>query len=197
MPIPSHLCHYCNKPLLPDGKCQRCRNHKRGLTGLYGAYAYKDPLLTCIHSLKYYGNTRIALPLGVLLAKAYQTSNLHADLIIPVPLHPERLKQRGYNQAHLLAQVCAQAVGVPLNVSILQRRKETQVQVHLHRYERHANVAGAFCCQSPIATKSLENRRIVIIDDVSTTGATLEACAAPLFAAGASEVWGLVLARPL
>jgi len=133
----------------------------------------------------------------VLLAKAYQASNIHADLIIPVPLHPERLKQRGYNQAHLLAQVCAQAVGVPLNVSILQRRKETQVQVHLHHHERHSNVAGAFCCQSPIATKSLENRRIVIIDDVSTTGATLEACAAPLFAAGASEVWGLVLARPL
>jgi ComF family protein len=133
----------------------------------------------------------------LLLAKAYQNTPICADLIIPVPLHTERLRQRGYNQAHLLAQVCAQAVGIPLNTSLLQRRRATQAQVQLHGQERYSNVAEAFCCQSPIATKSLENRRIVIIDDVSTTGATLEACAAPLFVAGASEVWGLVLARPM
>lgn len=196
-PTPSLVCHRCNKPLSPDGNCQHCRNHKRGLTGLYGAYAYKDPLRTCIHSLKYQGNTRIASPLGLLLAKAYQISNIHADLILPVPLHPTRLKERGYNQALLLAQVCAQAVGVPLNASILQRKKPTQAQAHLRGHDRYSNVAEAFCCQLSIVTKILENRRIVIIDDVSTTGATLEACAAPLFAAGASEVWGLVLARPL
>lgn len=197
IPTPSLLCKHCNNPLASDGKCQCCRYHRHGLTGLHGAYAYEDPLRTCIRSLKYQGNTRIAVPLGLLLAKAYQTSNIQADLIIPVPLHADRLRQRGYNQARLLAEVCAQAVSVPLNVSILQRRRATQAQAQLRGHDRYSNVAGAFCCQSPIATKSLENRRIVIIDDVSTTGATLEACAAPLLAAGASEVWGLVLARPL
>jgi ComF family protein len=187
----SVLCSSCISQFIP----QHGRYHRAGLTGLYWAYAYEAPLKTCIHSLKYHGNIRIALPLGLLLAKAYRANNIRADLIIPVPLYADRLKERGYNQAHLLAQTCAQAVGVPLNTSILQKRRETQVQAQLHRHERYSNVAGAFYCQSPIATKSLENRRIVIIDDVSTTGATLEACAAPLFAAGASEVWGLVLAQ--
>jgi ComF family protein len=161
------------------------------------AYTFKDPLRTCIHSLKYQGNVRLALPLGLLLAKTYRVSKIRADIIMPVPLHPERQRERGYNQAHLLAKACAQAVGVPLITSILQRRRATQAQTQLHRHERYSNVAEAFCCSPPIATRSLGNRTVVIIDDVSTTGATLEACAAPLFAAGAREVWGLVLARPV
>jgi ComF family protein len=161
------------------------------------AYAFKDPLCTCIHNLKYHDHVRLASPLGLLLANTYRARNIQADMIIPVPLHPTRLRERGYNQAHLLAQVCAQAVGVPLNASLLQRRRATQAQAQLRGYERLSNVAEAFCCSSPIATKSLVKRRVVIVDDVCTTGATLEACATPLFAAGASEVWGLVLARPM
>jgi ComF family protein len=197
MPIHPPLCQHCNSPLTPYGNCQSCHYHRLGLSGLRVAYIYKDPLRTCIHSLKYQGNARLASPLGLLLAKAYHASNIQADLIIPVPLHPERQQQRGYNQAYLLAKACAQAVGVPLNTSLLQRRRATQAQAQLRSHERYANVAEAFYCSSSIATKRLENRIVVIIDDVSTTGATLEACAAPLFAAGASEVWGLVLARPL
>jgi ComF family protein len=162
------------------------------------AYTYKDPLRSCIHSLKYGGNVRLASPLGLLLAKAYRESHIRADFIVAVPLHPERLRERGYNQATLLAKVCAQAVGVPINTSVFQRTRATQAQVELPAHERYSNVAGAFHCLSEIATKGLLKRRVVvIIDDVCTTGATLEACAAPLFAAGASEVWGLVLARPL
>jgi ComF family protein len=168
------------------------------LSGLRVAYTYKDPLRTCIHSLKYGGNIRVASPLGLLLAKTYRASNIQADIIVPVPLHPERLRERGYNQATLLAKVCAQEVGVPLNTSLLQRTRATQAQVELRGYERYSNVVEAFRCLSHIATKGLLKRKVVvIIDDVCTTGATLEACAAPLFAAGASEVWGIVLARPL
>jgi ComF family protein len=196
-PIHPPVCQCCNSPLTPGGNCPNCRYHRPALTGLRVAYNYKDPLRTCIRSLKYHGNTRIASPLGSLLAKTYQDSNIHADIIIPVPLSRKRLQERGYNQAQLLAQACAQATGVPLNTSLLQRRRETQAQAQLRGHERHSNVAAAFCCSSPIATKSLEKRRVVIVDDVCTTGATLEACATPLFAAGASEVWGLVLARPL
>jgi ComF family protein len=196
MPIHPPLCRHCNSPLAPHGDCQSCRYHRLGLSGLRVAYTYEGPLRTCVHSLKYQGNVRLASPLGLLLAKAYYASHIRADLIIPVPLHPERQRERGYNQAYLLAKACAQAIRVPLSTSLLQRRRATQAQAQLRGHDRYSNVAGAFCCSSSIATKSLENRIVVIIDDVSTTGATLEACAAPLFAAGASEVWGLVLARP-
>jgi ComF family protein len=167
------------------------------LNGLHAACVYQGPLRSCIYSLKYEGNVRLASPLGLLLAQTYHASNIQADMIIPVPLHPERQRERGYNQAHLLAKVCAQTVGVPLNTSFLKRIRDTQQQAGLSAHKRYSNVAEAFSCSSSIATKSLVKRRIiVIIDDVSTTGATLEACAAPLFAAGASEVRGLVLARP-
>src|SRR5262249_38258738 len=145
------------------------------LSGLRVAYNYKDPLRACIHSFKYDGNVRLAAPLGLLLAKVYRASNIQADMIIPVPLHPQRLQQRGYNHAHLLAKACSQAVGVPLNSSFLQRIRDTQAQVQLPVQERASNVAEAFRCSSTIATKSLLKRRVVIIiDDVCTTGATLE-----------------------
>jgi predicted amidophosphoribosyltransferase len=84
-----------------------------------------------------------------------------------------------------------------MNDSILVRHRATVAQVDLHPRERYQNVAGAFACPSNTARSVLNGRRILIIDDVSTTGATLEACATPLFEAGAKEVWGLVLARPL
>ena len=191
------FCQHCHSLLAPTGNCQRCHFHKLRLSGLRVAYMYQDPLRTCIHNFKYNGNIRLASPLGLLLAKAYRASNIQADMIIPVPLYTDRLRQRGYNQAHLLAKVCAQATGVSLNTSVLERIRDTREQMRLQAYERYSNVAEAFCCSSSIATKSLVERRIVVIDDVCTTGATLEACAAPLFAAGASEVWGLVLARPM
>ncbi len=102
--------------------------------------------------MKYDGNIRLAVPLGLLLAQAFRRYGLQADLLIPVPLHSERQQQRGFNHASLLAEVCSSS-----------------------------------------AKSVLSGRRILIIDDVSTTSATLEACATPLFEAGAKEIWGLVL----
>lgn len=159
--------------------------------------AYREPLRACIHALKYDGNTRLAGPLGLLLAQAYTRYGIKADTIIPVPLHSERQQQRGYNHASLLAAECSARVGVPVHDTILVRHRATMAQVDVSPKERHQNVAGAFHCASRFATGALKGRRIIIIDDVCTTGATLEACAVPLFAAGAKSVWGLVLARPV
>jgi ComF family protein len=146
--------------------------------------------------LKYDGNTRLAVPLGLLLARAFQHFSMHADMLIPVPLHSQRQKHRGFNHASLLAEVCSAKVGVPMKENVLIRHRPTVAQVELHPGERYQNVAGAFICSSS-AKNILNGRKILLIDDVSTTGATLEACATPLFDAGAHEVWGLVLARPL
>ena len=157
---------------------------------------YQEPLRSCIHALKYEGNTRLAEPLGQMLACSFSYYNLAADVIIPVPLHADRQKARGYNHATLLANSCARYISIPVRSDILIRHRATPAQVGLTARERNRNVTGAFACMPHFATGILAGRTIGIIDDVATTGATLAACAAPLFAAGAQTVWGLVLARP-
>jgi len=196
-PVPSPICQLCGTPLSTYGVCKNCQYHHPNLSGQRAVSLYQEPLRGCIHGLKYDGNTRLAEPLGLLLAQAYRRYGLQADMLIPVPLHSERQQQRGYNHASLLAEVCSANLGVPMNDSILVRHRATVAQVDLHPRERYQNVAGAFACTSGSASDALYGRRIVIIDDVSTTSATLEASATPLFAAGAKEIWGLVLARPM
>ena len=196
-PLPSPICQHCGTPLSPEGICKNCQYRPLKLSGQRAVALYQEPLRGCIHGLKYNGNTRLAEPLGLLLAQAYTHYGMQADVLIPVPLHSERQQQRGYNHAMLLAEVCSAYLGIQMNNDILVRHRATVAQVDLHPRERHQNVAGAFACASASARSALNGRRIVIIDDVSTTGATLEACAVPLFEAGAKEVWGLVLARPM
>ena len=195
-PLPSPFCQRCGAPLSPYSTCRSCQYHPLRLNGLRAVSLYQNPLRLYIHALKYAGNTRLAEPLGHLLAQAYISYSIQADIIIPVPLHKEREQQRGYNHAYLLASVCAAQLDLPLRNDLLIRHRSTRAQVDLKAGERYQNVVGAFTCTPAFATGALFKRRILLIDDVSTTRATLEACAAPLFSAGASSVWGLVLARP-
>jgi len=177
--------------------CRKCHYRPHGLSGLFAVCNYEGPLRSCIHALKYDGNLRLAEPLGTLLGQSFSQYGLQADAIIPVPLHRDRQHQRGYNHAQLLAEVCATFVHVPFHEYMLARHRATLPRVGLSVRERYLNIAGAFQCTPAYATGALYGRSIIIIDDVSTTGATLRECAAPLFAAGAKEVRGLVLALPL
>ena len=195
-PLPSPICDFCGTPLSTYGVCKNCQYHRPKLSGQRAVSLYQDPLRGCIHALKYGGNTRLAQPLGLMLAQTFRSYGMHADILIPVPLHKDRYQQRGFNHASLLANVCSAEIGVPMYDNILIRHRATVAQVDLHPRERYQNVAGAFVC-STYAKSVLNGRRILIIDDVSTTSATLEACATPLFEAGAKQIWGLVLARPL
>jgi ComF family protein len=191
------VCQRCSGPLSAGGICASCRSAALKLSGLRAVSAYQEPLRSYIHALKYDGNTRLAQPLGVLLASVYHTSGLRADAIVPVPLHSERQRQRGYNHAALLARACASQVGAPLIENMLVRHRATLSQVGLKHWERQQNVQGAFSCSPAFSGGQLRGRALLLIDDVSTTAATLEACAAPLFATGAAAVFGLVLARPV
>jgi ComF family protein len=190
------FCKHCYTPLISDNVCQRCAYHPLQFNGLRIVGLYQEPLRSYIHALKYGGNKRIAQPLGSLLAQAYKRTGLVADVIVPVPLHTERQQQRGYNQAQLLAEVCSAELGLPLHTSLLTRVRATASQTGLPMSERLQNVAGAFFLNQKSNVRALSKCNVLLIDDVCTTGATLEACARPLFGAGANAVWGLVLARP-
>lgn len=165
-----------------------------GISCLYAANSYQGILRTCIHALKYDGITRLAEPLGMLLSQLYLSYHVGADILVPVPLHPDRYKQRGYNHAELLARVCAEQVGVPLALHLLVRTRATPAQVGLNAEQRQQNMVNAFRVPT---TKAILGRKIIIVDDVCTTGATLEACANSLLMAGATSVQALVLARPM
>jgi ComF family protein len=191
------FCKYCHTPLGADTFCRRCAYDPLRFNGLRMVGVYQEPLRSYIHALKYNGNKRLAQPLGGLLAQTYRRTGLVTDLIVPVPLHAQRQQERGYNQAQLLAEVCSAQLGLPLHASLLTRVRATASQIGLSRDERLQNVAGAFLLNTHINPKAIAKSNILLIDDVCTTGATLGACAAPLFAAGAKTVWGLVLARRL
>ena len=190
-------CPHCCTTLSPPAPCRNCQYRTLRLSMLRVSGHYEGSLRLCIHAFKYDGQKRLAEPLGKWLAQAYREYGLQADLLIPVPLHKERERLRGYNQAALLGRQCAMILGVPLREDILIRYRATAVQAELRARERQQNVAGAFICHPLFTTGALFGRTILMIDDVCTTGSTLEASAAPLFAAGARNVCGLVLARPM
>jgi ComF family protein len=117
---------------------------------------------------------------------------LPADVLVPVPLHPKRLRERGYNQSELLARELGKLVSLPLVGNQLVRRKYALPQARTNSVaQRRANMADAFACEG----NALAGRRVLLVDDVSTSAATLDACAATLKNSGAASVWGLVLAR--
>ena len=195
VPVRLPICQRCGVPSSVAGVCLYCQYHPPQLSGLRVVSGYEGILRTCIHALKYEGNVRLAEPLGQLLAEAYRYYSMQVDVIMAVPLHAERQKACGYNHASLLADVCARHVQVPRYDHMVIRHRATAAQVGLSARERRQNVVDAFCCTPMLTTGALYGRSILIIDDVATTGATLETCAVPLFAAGAKAVWGLVLAR--
>lgn len=196
-PLTTPFCARCGVALnSADESCTFCRYQRLHLHGLRGVNSYQGPLRKAIHALKYEGQQRLAEPLGLLLARAVQRYSLHTDGIVPLPLHPQRQQQRGYNQAELLAEVCANYLKVPYLKNLVLRQRATRSQVDLTFHERQQNVAGAFVLAPTASSRVKSYRSLLLIDDVSTTGATLEACAAPLYAAGVQHIWGLVLSRP-
>jgi len=147
-----------------------------------------------IYQLKYRNLRALAVPLAKLLQDYLTTSHVPGEALVPVPLHQKRLRQRGYNQSHLLAQELGKLTNLPVVDDCLIRLRHAPPQARTSTVnERRSNVADAFTCRN----QRLQDKQVLLIDDVSTSGATLDACAAALKAAGASSVWGLALAREI
>jgi len=179
--------------------CHTCRGGFPPLDGLFAGYSFEAGIRPAIHQLKYRGGRHLGEPLGLLLAAAYRESGFTGDLIVPVPLHANRQRERGYNQSTLLAEVLGRLIDRPLRSDVLRRTRETLPQVSLPARLRRENVHGAFAVvgvqPGGERRSDLLGRSVVVVDDVCTTGATLEACATSLRAAGCARVFGLTLAR--
>jgi len=164
-----------------------------GLAQLEWCSPFSGTVRRALHRLKYAGERRVAAPLGEAMAARWRAAGAGGDLLVPVPVHRERARKRGYDQAVLLAEAAAVGLGIPAR-TILERSRNTAPQFDLDRRARRGNVAGAFAlrggCRSAVA-----GRWPVLVDDVVTTGSTLSACAEVLFRAGAIAVSALTVAR--
>ncbi len=185
------LCPRCARPLAVAGTCAACARRPPALRAVRAACVYDGAIRAAIHRLKYGQERHLADPLAALLLECLAARPLTVDALVPVPLDRARARARGYNQAGLLAAPVAAALGVPVAADWLARQRPTRPQVGLSAAARRANVRGAFRCPTP----DVAGRRVLLVDDVMTTGATLEACAEALVAAGAARVYGLVVAR--
>lgn len=185
------VCPGCGRPSR-EGACGLCAE-PFGLTRVRALGPYQPPYLGLVHALKYSGKTRLVPLLGAALAGlAGQDTGLRScDAVCAVPLHPARLRERGFNQSELLAAVVAAQLGKPL-VSPVVRKRNTRSQATLRdAARRRRNLAGAFAAR-PDAR--LDGASVLLVDDVMTTGATLDAVGTALLAAGAAQVSGLVVA---
>lgn len=199
--LEEYHCPHCYQHITPFGRtCIAC-SEKYFLDGIFMASHYKIPILSqAIHNYKYRFISDLAEPLGLFLTEALQRTDLPLPhYILPIPLHSRRLRFRGFNQSELLAEVIAKNIAPGMDISIqkntLIRTRYTRPQMKTHsRKERLGNLRGAFVL-SRESKKALRDSIIWLVDDVATTGTTLEECAKILKKAGARQVFGIVLAR--
>ncbi|PWH16402.1 MAG: hypothetical protein DDG58_09585 [Ardenticatenia bacterium] len=175
--------------------CDSCTQDPPEIDGVRSAVLFEGGARQAVHQLKYAGYTVLATPLAQLMAQCWQAAPLPVDVWTAVPLHVARQRERGYNQSYLLGREFARLVGLLEMSGTLRRVRATKAQVGLGAVERRANVAGAFAYEPPRGKQGVQGQRVLLIDDVCTTVATLEACAIALKRAGAISVWGFTLAR--
>ena len=185
------MCRRCGTELESARRDCGCRGRLKALSRLRSAVAYEGPIETAVRRFKYEGWRRLAGPLALLLAERLMVEGLAGSSALAVPLHPDRLRQRGFNQAELLARELRVRLELDQPAGELVRVRATPSQVGHDRLWRLENVRGAFAWRGA----DLAGRSLLLVDDVATTGATLEACAAALKARGSGPVIGVSVAR--
>jgi len=188
------LCQRCGRPETSGTLCRECWSKQGNIDLIRSVFIFEGIIRDAVHALKYNNLRAIAGRLGRFMAEYYTENKLAADILLPVPLHESRMRQRGYNQSELLAREVSSIINVPVYTDPLVRIRNNRPQTHTaNAEERRSNVRDAFKCQEG----RVEGKNIVLIDDVCTTGATLEACATALKAQRAGIVLGFTLAREI
>lgn len=188
------LCPQCGRIVADSHSiCYVCRKWPLPLSKIRAATQFVDPIPQIIHNMKYNGYHALAEPLADLMVKAWPQWQFNIDLVLPVPLHPDRQKERGYNQSALLTKHMCRRLGLPYNLEAISRPRHTSPQVGLNVIDRLTNVRGAFRADAAKVT----GKNILLIDDVCTTGATMAATAEALLMAGAKTVSGYSTARAM
>jgi len=174
-----------------QARCLVCATRPLQIDGVRAVVEFEGVIQGAIHALKYKGRTDLASPLAELMVTFWNGGLFPVDCIVPVPLHPRRLRERGYNQAALIADKLAREINLPILPDVLVRSRMTETQTRLDTSGRRKNVAGAFTAHP----SQVGGRSVLLIDDVCTTGSTLQACADALRVAGAAQVYAMTLAR--
>ncbi|MDD5489555.1 MAG: ComF family protein [Candidatus Moranbacteria bacterium] len=197
------VCPACERETTLSGfLCRACRtSQKLHLDALISAVSYKNQTVKkMIHNFKYRFAISLSEPLARLEIKALLSQNVPLpSAIIPVPLHPRRLRWRGFNQAQLLAENISQNLAPPFKITVLnllERKKYNKPQMELENYhDRLQNVRDLFAIRPGISLEKIKGKIVYLVDDIATTGATLEECAKILKRAGAKKVFAVVIAR--
>jgi competence protein ComFC len=191
--IESAICPICGDINIDEQPCQRCQTLPVHFTSLRSYTIYQGAIREAVHKLKYGGDKSLGDVLAQMMISSLEKLNWSLDIVTSVPLGLVRLAERGYNQANLLARPIALYMNLPFSAKILSRVRETKTQVGLSIKERQENMNDAF----KAVAEQVDGKNILIIDDVATSGATINACAKAMLAAGASKVYGYTLARAI
>lgn len=186
------VCEICGLPQDKSGVCRVCLASRPRFISLRAWGVFEGSLQAALHKLKYRRDLSMGEALAAGMMPFVQDLNWQVDLVVPVPLGKQRIRERGYNQVAMIAKPLAMGLGLQYSEKALLRRKETRTQVGLSREERHKNVHEAFQ-----ADTGVNGRSVLIMDDVSTTGSTLSSGADALYTAGAKSVYALTVARAL
>ena len=192
--IEAPICPRCGKPQTDSVLCSSCIDWKADIDAIRSPFRFEGSMRKAVHEFKYRNLRAIAGQLAHFLDDYLINNPISYDVIVPVPLHPKRIRERGYNQAWLLANELSRLTGIPVNATSLVRCIYNMQQAKTRNVEeRRQNVIGIFSCLD----EELFEKKVLLIDDVSTSGATLNACASVLKKTGTTSVWGLTLAREI
>ena len=186
------VCEICGLPQEKPGVCRACLVVRPRFRSLRAWAVFEDPVQSALHKLKYRRDLSMGDAIAAAMMPFVKNLNWQIDLVVPVPLGKQRMRERGYNQVAMIAKPLALGLGLQYSSKVLVRRKETRSQVGLSREERHRNVQDVFQ-----ADPGVKGKVVLIMDDVSTTGSTLSSGADVLYASGARDVFALTVARAL
>lgn len=189
--IDENICEICGEPLLQRGICDRCKIEPPPFAALRSYAEFNGPLRKALHTMKYQNNLALGDTFSSFLIPMIQKLGWKFDIVLPVPISRSKRRERGYNQAGLIAYPISLAFDTPYSDNLLSRKSEVKSQVGLAREERFKNLHNAFQGNSA----KLINKKVLLVDDVTTTGATIISCAKALQESGCERIYSITVAK--